>query len=28
LKQHQKKRPRSKAVGHPNDQPAQRAKPA
>ena len=28
LKQHQKKRPQSKAIGHSNDQPAQPAKPA
>jgi hypothetical protein len=28
LKQHQRNRPRSKAVGHPKDQPAQRAKRA
>ena len=26
LKQYQKKRPQSKAIGHPNDLPAQRAK--
>jgi hypothetical protein len=28
LKQHQKKPPQSKAIGHFNDQPAKRAKPA
>jgi hypothetical protein len=28
LKQHQKKCPQSKAIGHPNDQPAKRAQPA